>query len=136
MSVTLSRIMFLVVDAPAGTGIAKILPIQLSRPECDAASLQGMRYRQNVKAVPKERRSIARRVINRVAQYHCGMGALPRTCMVTDISAGGARLYSEIDMPDIFTLAVTVEDAEMRRDCRVVWRLGGEIGVTFTDGRP
>lgn len=94
-----------------------------------------MRYRQNVKAVPKERRSIARRVINRVAQYHCGMGALPRTCMVTDISAGGARLYSEIEMPETFTLSVTCEDADIQRECRIVWRLGGEVGVTFTDGR-
>lgn len=93
-----------------------------------------MRDRQNAKTLPKERRSIARRVINRVAQYHSGLGALPRTCMVTDISAGGARLYSEIDMPDAFTLTVSVEDAEMRRECRVVWRLGGEVGVTFTDG--
>ena len=95
-----------------------------------------MRNRQNTKPAAKERRGIARRVINRVAQYHSGMGALPRTCIVTDISAGGARLYSETDMPDSFTLSVTVEDTEMRRECRVVWRLGGEIGVAFTDAHP
>jgi hypothetical protein len=93
-----------------------------------------MRNRQNAKPFAKERRGMVRRVINRVAQYHSGLGALPRTCMVTDISAGGARLYSEADMPDTFTLAVTGEDADIRRECRVVWRLGGEVGVTFTDG--
>ena len=93
-----------------------------------------MRNRLNAAAFAKERRSVARRVINRVAQYHSGMGALPRTCMVTDISAGGARLYSEADMPETFTLAVSGEDADIRRECRVVWRLGGEVGVTFTDG--
>jgi hypothetical protein len=93
-----------------------------------------MRHRQNAKTLPKERRSLARRVINRVAQYHSGLGALPRTCMVTDISPGGARLYSETDLPDAFTLTVAVEDTEMRHECRVVWRLGGEVGVTFTDG--
>jgi hypothetical protein len=94
-----------------------------------------MLHRQNAKTLPKERRSLARRVINRVAQYHSGLGALPRTCMVTDISAGGARLYSEVDMPDTFTLTVEADGAEMRHDCRVVWRLGGEVGVTFTDAR-
>lgn len=94
-----------------------------------------MRHRPNAKTNPKERRGLARRVINRVAQYHSGLGALPRTCMVTDISAGGARLYSETDMPDAFTLTVEAEGAELRHDCRVVWRLGGEVGVTFTDAR-
>jgi hypothetical protein len=94
-----------------------------------------MLHRQNAKTLPKERRSLARRVINRVAQYHSGLGALPRTCMVTDISAGGARLYSEVDMPDTFTLTVEAEGAETRHECRVVWRLGGEVGVTFTDAR-
>jgi hypothetical protein len=93
-----------------------------------------MRNRKAIKPLAKERRGVARRVINRVAQYHCGMGSLPRTCMVTDISSGGARLYSETEMPETFTLAVTGEDADIRRECRVVWRLGGEVGVTFTDG--
>ena len=93
-----------------------------------------MRNRQNTKPVVMERRGVQRRVINRMAQYHCGMGALPRTCMVTDISASGARLYSETEMPETFTLSVTGEDADIRRECRVVWRLGGEVGVTFTDG--
>ena len=81
----------------------------------------------------KERRKTPRRVINRVAQYHCGLGALPRTCMVTNISDTGARLYSETDMPATFTLLVSSEDADIRRECRVVWRLGGEFGVEFID---
>lgn len=80
----------------------------------------------------KERRQVARRVINRVAQYQAD-GALPRGCMVTDISEGGARLYAETGMPDAFTLHVTGDDGALRRDCRVVWRLGGECGVKFTD---
>ena len=85
--------------------------------------------------VVKERRRIERRVINRMAQYHAGLGTLPRTCMVTDISAGGARLYSETDMPETFTLSVLENNVDIRRECRVVWRLGGEIGVKFTDRR-
>ncbi len=81
----------------------------------------------------RERRSTQRRVINRVAQYHCGLGALPRTCMVTNISESGARLYCETDMPDAFTLALSGDDGDIRRECRVVWRLGGELGVEFID---
>jgi hypothetical protein len=83
----------------------------------------------------RERRKIRRRVINRVAQYECGLGSLPRTCMVTDISDSGARLYCDTAMPETFTLSITGEDVESRRDCRVVWRLGGECGVEFTDVR-
>jgi len=53
--------------------------------------------------------------------------------MITDISEGGARLYSEIDMPDRFTLSVTGDGGEARRGCRIVWRLGRELGVEFVD---
>ncbi len=81
----------------------------------------------------KERRKIQRRVINRVAQFQCEDGSLPRTCMITDISDGGARLYSETEMPQKFTLSVFGEGANTRRECRVVWRLGGEFGVEFID---
>jgi hypothetical protein len=67
-----------------------------------------------------ERRKIARRVINRVAQFHTDDGSPPRSCMITDISDSGARLYSETDMPQRFTLSVSGEDGEARRGCRVV----------------
>lgn len=81
----------------------------------------------------KERRKLARRRINRVAQFHSEVSPLPRTCVVTDISEGGARLYSDIDMPPTFTLSVSGEGVNVRRECRVVWRLGGELGVEFID---
>ena len=54
--------------------------------------------------------------------------------MVTNMSEGGARLYSEIDMPPRFTLSVSRDGGDIRRECRVVWRLGGELGVEFIDG--
>ena len=81
----------------------------------------------------KERRRKARRAINRVAQFHSEVSPLPRTCMVTDISESGARLYCEIAMPPTFTLALTGEGVNEQRHCRVVWQLGGELGVEFTD---
>ena len=76
---------------------------------------------------------MARRVIKRVAQFSSDDGSLPRSCMITDISEGGARLYSETDMPQKFTLQVSSDNGEARRDCRVVWRLGRELGVEFID---
>lgn len=80
-----------------------------------------------------DRRQSKRKVINRVAKFQSGLGSLPRDCMITDISERGARLYSEVDMPETFTLSMTGEDEHMRRECRVVWRLGGELGVEFID---
>ena len=82
--------------------------------------------------VINERRRFARRIINRVAKYHSGVGSLPRECMITDISDRGARLYSEAEVPETFTLSLSGEGVDTRQECRVVWRLGGEIGVEFT----
>jgi PilZ domain len=83
----------------------------------------------------KERRKVPPRSINRVAQFCSEVSPLPRPCMVTDISDTGARLYSEIDMPPTFTLQVSGEGFNLREECRVVWRLGGELGVEFVDSR-
>jgi hypothetical protein len=63
-----------------------------------------------------ERRKDRRAVINRAATFQADVGALPRDCMITDVSRRGARLLIEPDE---------------HRECRVVWRLGGEIGVAF-----
>jgi hypothetical protein len=82
-------------------------------------------------AVLKDRRQSPRQVINRIAKFHAGGGSLPRDCMVTDISENGARLFSEADMPEQFTLSLSGEGTSIRRECRVVWRLGGELGVEF-----
>ena len=92
-------------------------------------------FKERRKEHPKERRKGPRRVINRVAQFHSDVSPLPRPCMVTDISDTGARLYSEIDMPPTFTLQVSGEGFNLRQECRVVWRLGGELGVEFVNTR-
>jgi hypothetical protein len=78
-----------------------------------------------------DRRRHPRTVINRVAKFQTEYGALPRDCLVTDISKLGARLFAEgVQVPDRFHLSIS-GDQEVRHECRVVWRLGGEIGVTF-----
>ena len=46
-------------------------------------------------------------------------------------SKTGARLFADgVDVPDQFHLLISGERYS-RRECQVVWRLGGEIGVTF-----
>ena len=76
-------------------------------------------------------------MISRVAHFTSDVSPTPRPCLLTDISDGGARLYSEIDMPPKFTLTVSGDGPILKRECRVAWQLGGELGVEFigADGR-
>lgn len=82
-----------------------------------------------------ERRKYKRHVLNRMAKFRTDLGGLPRDCMITDISEQGARLFIEgLDVPEQFHLIVSGADGA-QHECRVVWRLGGEVGVSFI-GRP
>jgi hypothetical protein len=88
-----------------------------------------------------ERRQHRRYVINRIAKFQTDSGALPRDCMITDISKQGARLFADgVEVPDQFHLLISGGKNDIaggsRRECRVVWRLGGEIGVTFIGPPP
>lgn len=79
-----------------------------------------------------DRRKEKRHSLRRGAQIQCAPGALPRDCLVTDISDGGVRLHTEaVQVPDEFVLLLA--DGSGRRDCRVIWRLGFEIGAEFMD---
>jgi hypothetical protein len=62
-------------------------------------------------------------------------GAEPRPCTISDISHTGARLLleSEESLPDRFILLLT-RNGGARRQCRVVWRTGLNIGVEFATG--
>ena len=78
-----------------------------------------------------EKRRHQRYVINRVAKFQTDSGELPRDCMITDISDGGARLFlTGVQVPDQFYLMISGQTLT-REECCVVWRLGDEIGVTF-----
>ena len=82
------------------------------------------------KEKPKERRRDERHLVRGPAQIL--FGSLPRDCWISDISDGGVRLHAEgVDVPDEFTLVLAAR--RERRECRVVWRLGHEIGAEFTD---
>jgi hypothetical protein len=82
-------------------------------------------------ALQNERRKQPRLVVNRTTTWRADRGT-PRQCLITNISADGARLFTEdAAVPEQFEL--TIADNVARR-CQVVWRLGGEIGVRFLDG--
>jgi len=78
-----------------------------------------------------ERRKHQRFSINRVARIQAEHGTFSRECTITDISESGARLFvTDAELPDQFSLVISGEKP-VREECRVVWRLGGEMGVTF-----
>jgi hypothetical protein len=83
-----------------------------------------------------DRRRSPRRRLDRRAKIQLAAGALPRDCLITDISDGGIRLYVEgFEVPDDFVLQLSGEGlADTGRAYRVVWRLGYEVGAEFVAG--
>ena len=79
-----------------------------------------------------ERRRSPRVSFNRYARIQAE-GAGTRDCLIVNMSEDGVRLHSElVDGLGDFTLVMT--DAKpARRTCRVVWRIGFEIGAKFID---
>jgi PilZ domain len=82
-----------------------------------------------------DRRNSKRRTLNRHAKIQVAGGALPRDCLISNISDGGVRLHVEgVDLPDRFVLLLADGTGSPRpRDCSVVWRLGYEVGAEFID---
>jgi hypothetical protein len=84
-------------------------------------------------AVP-ERRKTPRRAISRVVrlELESGMPANYPVLLVTDISDGGARLFAQnVEVPRTFALVFA--ESGIRRECRMVWRIGPEVGIEFID---
>jgi len=82
----------------------------------------------------RDRRQAERYSIDRFAKLQ-GAGSLPRDCMIVDISDSGIRLHAEnVEVPEEFSITITGLQ-QGRRECRVVWRLGFEVGAEFTDVR-
>ncbi len=54
-------------------------------------------------------------------------------CTVRDLSVTGAKLRfaTSAGIPETFELDIS---GEPRRNCRVVWRRGTDVGVTFVGG--
>jgi hypothetical protein len=77
-----------------------------------------------------DRRQSPRHDVQYLAQIDPGGGSAPRSCIICDISNGGAKLTIGplTEVPDEFTLW-------FRRRCRVVRRSDGQIGVRFVQGQ-
>jgi hypothetical protein len=84
------------------------------------------------KMAAENRRRSERHAMRGLAKIQLGTGSLPRDCWVSDISDGGVRLHAEMDVPDEFVLMLPGTQSA-RRECRVAWRLGHEIGAEFVD---
>ena len=82
-----------------------------------------------------ESRRSNRRTISRYAKLQRADGTLLGDCMVTNISDSGVRLHIEgLDVPDRFVLLISDGEGGARpRNCKVIWRLGFELGVEFLD---
>jgi hypothetical protein len=77
------------------------------------------------------RRRSERRICKRVAKIQFGIGSLPRDCMITDVSDGGAKVIAEyLDIPPEFTIIFSTGHP---RQCRLAWRIGCELGAEFID---
>ena len=84
-----------------------------------------------------DRRRSRRYAINRIAQFQPDPYTLPRDCMISDMSDHGARLFAEgVEIPNEFNHLIAGNEGGLRRQCQVVWRLGYEFGVKFTDPVP
>jgi PilZ domain-containing protein len=83
----------------------------------------------------EDRRETQRYRVSGLAKIRSNAGALPRDCWVSDVSDGGVRLHAEhVEVPAEFIL-VFPGMGNRPRECRVVWRLGCEIGAEFIDRR-
>ena len=78
------------------------------------------------------RRKSLRRHFGYPGQMHVGDGAPPRACVIIDMSETGAQLQvpAEAEVPPEFSLLIG-GNANVRRQCRVVWRSGNRMGVRF-----
>jgi len=84
----------------------------------------------------QDKRRARRRVIHHTASILLeAEQVLP--CSILDVSDTGARLESARPdaIPDRFGLLLS-DNGQPRRDCRVIWRDGRKIGVTFENRSP
>ena len=82
-----------------------------------------------------ESRKSPRRLFHYNARISYEQNAPQIKCMITDVSKSGAQIVLESDnpLPDNFLLLFT-PNGWPRRNCKLVWRDGLNVGVMFTEG--
>ena len=79
-----------------------------------------------------EKRRAPRQDVRWKGLIHDDQGSILAPCLMTNVSASGAKLVMEagINVPDWFVLTLA-RNANVRRNCEVVWRAARSIGVCF-----
>ena len=86
-----------------------------------------------------ERRSVARTRVRRnaevVVSYGPASAVTKMQCTLQDLTSTGAclSLATTAHMPDTFEL--TFDGGRSRRPCRVMWRAGNRLGISFEKPR-
>jgi PilZ domain-containing protein len=82
----------------------------------------------------KQRRSSARKVRDHGAWITMDGDVQSFECHVLDVSAGGAKLTSDIDaqIGSVIRLSIS-PNAMVRKPCKVIWRNGRQIGFNFIE---
>ncbi len=85
------------------------------------------------------RRKSLRRQFGYPGLMQFGDGGLSNACVIVDMSETGAQLEvpAGAEVPTEFSLLIG-GNANVRRQCRVVWRSGNKLGVRFgaSGGKP
>jgi PilZ domain len=85
--------------------------------------------------VKRERRGLVRRSRQHPSWITIDNDIRSYECRVLDVSANGAKLLADIDVPIGSKLRLSiVPHAIVRRECEIVWRKGRMIGVKFAVG--
>ena len=80
--------------------------------------------------MPLEKRKGARQSLVRAAKIQARGETPPCDCLITEMSDGGIRLQAASGrVTNRFTLILS----NSRRECRVIWRTGNEVGAEFVD---
>ncbi len=84
-----------------------------------------------------DRRQSERQAVNSPASIRDDDGRLLATCMVCNLSEGGAKLQLEgnWDVPKEFCL-VLGPMRNVGRRCQMIWRIGNKVGVRFPAASP
>lgn len=79
-----------------------------------------------------EKRRDHRQSLKYPTKIDVGDGTPVRPCILTDVSASGARVTVESpdEIPDRFSLMLAAEHGALRR-CKVVWRENNQLGLAF-----
>ena len=80
-----------------------------------------------------ERRKSPRRTVNQPVLMMGEGGAMIAPCTMVDVSAGGARLKldGEVPVPNEFNLMLSKFNAALMRRCLIAWRNEQQMGVRF-----